>query len=86
MRSFLFLNNTQNYLETILLKPILWFFSSNTSRSSLGDKVINLLTAVNVETPRGQTILSKLIEIFNVYSIKDLKKKYLTKLKFKMYH
>ena len=38
-------------------------FLSNTSRSSLGDEVDKLLTAVNVETPRGQTILSELIEI-----------------------
>ena len=77
-----FLNNTQNYLETSsLLKPILMVFLSNTSRSSLGDEVDKLLTAVNVETPRGQTILSELIEIFNVYSIKDLKEKYLTEAK-----
>ena len=77
-----FLNNTQNYLETSsLLKPILLVFLSNTSRSSLGDEVDKLLTAVNVETPRGQTILSELIEIFNVYSIKDLKEKYLTEAK-----
>ena len=77
-----FLNNTQNYLETSsLLKPILLVFLSNTSRSSLGDEVDKLLNAVNVETPRGQTILSELIEIFNVYSIKDLKEKYLTEAK-----
>lgn len=77
-----FLNNTQNYLETSsLLKPILMVFLSNTSRSSLGDEVDKLLTAVNVETPRGQTILSELIEIFNIYSIKDLKEKYLTEAK-----
>ena len=77
-----FLNNSQNYLETSsLLKPILMVFLSNTSRSSLGDEVDKLLTAVNVETPRGQTILSELIEIFNVYSIKDLKEKYLTEAK-----
>lgn len=77
-----FLNNTQNYLETSsLLKPILMVFLSNTSRSNLGDEVDKLLTTVNVETPRGQTILSELIEIFNVYSIKDLKEKYLTEAK-----
>ena len=77
-----FLNNSQNYLETSsLLKPILMVFLSNTSRSNLGDEVDKLLNAVNVETPRGQTILSELIEIFNVYSIKDLKEKYLTEAK-----
>lgn len=77
-----FLNNSQNYLETSsLLKPILMVFLSNTSRSNLGDEVDKLLTTVNVETPRGQTILSELIEVFNVYSIRDLKEKYLTKAK-----
>ena len=77
-----FLNNSQNYLETSsLLKPILMVFLSNTSRSNLGDEVDKLLSTVNLETPRGQTILSELIEIFNVYSIKDLKEKYLTEAK-----
>ncbi|WDT68982.1 peroxiredoxin family protein [Cloacibacterium sp. TD35] len=77
-----FLNNTQNFLETSsLLKPILMVFLSNTSRTSLGDEIDKLLTTVNIETPRGQTILSELIEIFNVYSIKDLKEKYLKEAK-----
>lgn len=73
-----FLNTTNNYLESSsLLKPILMVFLSNTSKSSISDEVDKLLKKVNVETPRGQTILSELIEIFNAYSIKDLKEKYL---------
>lgn len=77
-----FLNTTNNLLETSsLLKPILMAFLSNTSKANLSDDVDKLLKTVNVETPRGQTILSELIEIFNVYSIKDLKDKYLNEAK-----
>lgn len=77
-----FLNTSNNLLETSsLLKPLLMTFLSNTSKANLGDDVDKLLKTVNIETPRGQTILSELIEIFNVYSIRDLKEKYLGEAK-----
>ena len=77
-----FLNTTNNFLETSsLLKPILMAFLSNTSKANISEDVDKLLKTVNVETPRGQTILSELIEIFNVYNIKDLKEKYLNEAK-----
>ena len=56
-------------------------FLTNSSKSNLGEEVDKLLKTVDIETPRGQTILSELIEIFNVYNIKDLKEKYLTEAK-----
>ena len=77
-----FLNTSNNMLETSsLLKPILMVFLTNTSKANLGDEVDKLLKTVDIETPRGQTILSELIEIFNVYNIKDLKDKYLNEAK-----
>ena len=56
-------------------------FLTNTNKANLGEEVDKLLQKVDVETPRGQTILSELIEIFNVYNIKDLKEKYLNEAK-----
>ena len=73
-----FLNSTNNYLETSsLLKPILMVFLSNTSKSNVDGEVDSLLKKIDLETPRGQTILSELIEIFDAYGLKDLKDKYL---------
>lgn len=73
-----YLNSTNNYLETSsLLKPILMVFLSNTSKINAGEEVDKLLRKVDIETPRGQTILSELIEIFDAYGLKDLKDKYL---------
>ena len=77
-----FLNTSNQFLETSsLLKPILMVFLTNTNKANLGEEVDKLLQKVDVETPRGQTILSELIEIFNVYNIKDLKEKYLNEAK-----
>lgn len=77
-----FLNSSSSYLETSsLLRPILISFLSNSNKASLSTDVDKLLTAVNLETPRGQTILSELIDVFNVYSLKDLKDKYLAEAK-----
>lgn len=73
-----FLNSSNQFLETSsLLKPVLMVFLSNTSKANLGDEIDKMLNKIDVETPRGQTILSELIEIFNTYGIKDLKIKYL---------
>lgn len=74
-----FLNTSQQYLESSsLLKPILMVFLSSTSKSNVGDEIDKLLKTVDVETPRGQTILSELIEIFTLYNISDLREKYLS--------
>lgn len=72
------LNTSGIYLETSsLLKPILMAFLGNTSMSNVADEVEKLLKTLDIETPRGQTVLSELIDIFNVYNIKELKEKYL---------
>lgn len=73
-----FLYSSSAYLETSsLLRPILILYLGNASKSNVGEMVDKLLSKVDIETPRGQIILSELIDIFNVYNIKDLKEKYL---------
>lgn len=73
-----FYSKSGEYLETsTILKPSLINFL-NVSKSNVEASVDKLLEAVNLETPRGQTILSELIEIFNSYSMDKLKDKYLT--------
>lgn len=65
------------YLETSqLLKPSLINYL-NASKSNVEGAVDKLLNEVNIETPRGQTILSELIDIFNTYNMDKLKDKYL---------
>lgn len=72
-----FYSKSGEYLETsTLLKPSLINYL-NASKSNVEGAVDKLLEAVNVETPRGQTILSELIEIFNTYNMDKLKDKYL---------
>ena len=73
-----FYSKSGEYLETsTILKPSLINFL-NVSKSNVEGSVDKLLEAVNLETPRGQTILSELIEIFNTYGMDKLKDKYLT--------
>ena len=76
-----FFSKSGEYLETsMILKPALVNFL-NVSKSNVEGSVDQLLEAVNVETPRGQTIMSELIEIFSTYNMDKLKDKYLTQAK-----
>lgn len=73
-----FFSKSGEYLETsTILKPALINFL-NVSKSNVEGSVDKLLDAVNLETPRGQTILSELIEIFTTYNMDKMKDKYLT--------
>lgn len=77
-----FLTKSNDMLETSsLLRPILISYLNINPGANLSADVDKLLEAVNVETPRGQTIMSELIEIFDIYEMKDLKEKYLTEAK-----
>ena len=72
-----FFSKSSEYLETsLLLKPSLINYL-NASKSNVEGGVDKLLQTVNIETPRGQTILSELIDIFNTYNMDKLKDKYL---------
>ncbi len=77
-----FFNKTDDKLETSsLLKPILITYLNTGTSTEIAANVDKLLKEVNVETPRGQTILSELIELFDTYDMKELKDKYLTEAK-----
>lgn len=77
-----YLSNSNDMLETSsLLRPILIAYLNIGPSTNVANDVDKLLKAVNLETPRGQTILSEFIEIFDTYTMADLKEKYLTEAK-----
>ncbi|WP_447951925.1 TlpA family protein disulfide reductase [Chryseobacterium koreense] len=77
-----FLVNSDEKLESSsLLRPVLVAYLNIGPNTNITNDIDKLLTAVNTETPRGQTILSELIELFDAYDMQDLKTKYLTEAK-----
>ncbi len=77
-----FLSKSNEMLESSsLLRPILIAYLNIGPSTNVSADIDTLLTAVDVETPRGQTVLSELIEIFDAYDMKELKDKYLTQAK-----
>ena len=74
-----FLSGSNEMLESSsLMREILMAYLNMGPKDRVQADVDKLLTAVNLETPRGQTVLSELIDIFNAYEMTDLKTKYLT--------
>lgn len=72
-----FFMNSGEMLETSsLLKPALINFLRMFSRPEMTKEVDSLLEKVNIESPRGQTILSELLDIFDTYSLNPEKDKY----------
>ena len=77
-----FINNTGSMLEnSALLRPILLNYLNIGGNQNADSSVETMLKAVNVETQRGQTILSEFIDIFEGYGMLDMKKKYLDQAK-----
>lgn len=73
-----FLTKSNDMLESSsLLRPVLVAYLNIGPNANMTADVDKLLTAVNVETPRGQTVMSELIEIFDIYGMNELKNKYL---------
>ena len=74
-----FLTNSNDMLESSsLMRPILVAYLNIGPSTNVIQDVDRLILTVNTETPRGQTVLSELIEIFNAYDMKELKNKYLS--------
>lgn len=74
-----FFDKSNDMLESSsLIRPILVAFLNNGGNTNVGQSVDKLLERLKVETPRGQTVLSELIDIFDVYEMVDFKNKYLT--------
>ena len=77
-----FLTKSNEMLEgSSLMRPVLVAYLNAGSSANVAADVDKLLTSVNIETPRGQTVLSELIEIFDTYGMQDMKDKYLTEAK-----
>lgn len=74
-----FFDKSNDMLESSsLVRPILVAYLNNGGNSNVGSSVDKLLDRLKVETPRGQTVLSELIDIFDVYEMTEFKNKYLT--------
>nr|WP_314498397.1 thioredoxin-like domain-containing protein [uncultured Chryseobacterium sp.] len=74
-----FFDKSNDMLESSsLIRPILVSFLNNGGNNNVGQSVDKLLDRLKVETPRGQTVLSELIDIFDVYDMTEFKNKYLT--------
>ncbi|MBP2618751.1 peroxiredoxin family protein [Chryseobacterium jejuense] len=73
-----FLDKSNDMLESSsLLRPVLVAYLNSGGNTNVTASVDKLLDRLKVETPRGQTVLSELIDIFDVYQMDDFKTKYL---------
>ena len=74
-----FFDKSNDMLESSsLVRPILVAYLNNGGNTNVGQSVDKLLARLKVETPRGQTVLSELIDIFDVYEMTEFKSKYLS--------
>ncbi|MCJ7934631.1 MAG: TlpA family protein disulfide reductase [Chryseobacterium sp.] len=77
-----FLDKSNDMLESSsLLRPVLVAYLNSGGNANVGSSVDKLLDRLKVETPRGQTVLSELIDIFDVYQMDEFKNKYLSMAK-----
>ncbi|PWN60093.1 TlpA family protein disulfide reductase [Chryseobacterium oncorhynchi] len=77
-----FLDKSNDMLESSsLLRPVLVAYLNSGGTTNVGASVDKLLDRLKVETPRGQTVLSELIDIFDVYDMDEFKNKYLSQAK-----
>ncbi|MFZ4931977.1 TlpA family protein disulfide reductase [Chryseobacterium sp. Mn2064] len=73
-----FLDKSGDMLESSsLLRPVLVAYLNAGGNTNVAASVDKLLDRLKVETPRGQTVLSELIDIFDVYQMDEFKTKYL---------
>ncbi|NIF07551.1 TlpA family protein disulfide reductase [Chryseobacterium sp. Tr-659] len=74
-----FLDKSGDMLESSsLLRPVLVAYLNSAGNTNVAGSVDKLLDRLKVETPRGQTVLSELIDIFDVYQMDEFKSKYLS--------
>lgn len=72
-----FFTKSGEFLETSGLMKAVLINYLNGSKANVEARVDQLLGAVNIETPRGQIVLSELIDLFNSYNMDKLRDKYL---------
>ena len=77
-----FINNSPEYLESSAqIRQVLYNYLSYSRKETVNSDVEKLLKAVDIESPRGQMVLSELIDFFDIYGMEELKNKYLTEAK-----
>lgn len=73
-----FFDKSNDLLETSsLVRPMLVSYLNTGGNTNVPASVDKLLETLKVESPRGQMVLSELIDIFDIYDMSDLKSKYL---------
>jgi len=74
-----FFDKSNDMLESSsLVRPMLLAYLNNGGNTNVSQSVDKLLDRLKVETPRGQMVLSELIDIFDIYEMNEFKIKYLT--------
>ncbi|ROI03483.1 TlpA family protein disulfide reductase [Chryseobacterium sp. G0240] len=74
-----FIDKSNDMLESSsLLRPLLVAYLNSGGNTNVTASVDKLLDRLKVETPRGQTVLSELIDIFDAYQMDEFKNKYLS--------
>ncbi|HAY3564210.1 TPA: TlpA family protein disulfide reductase [Elizabethkingia meningoseptica] len=77
-----FINNSPEYLESSAqIRQVLYNYLSYSQKETINSDVEKLLKTVDIESPRGQMVLSELIDFFDIYGMDDLKNKYLAEAK-----
>lgn len=73
-----FINAAGDQLESSgLMRQILLNYLSSGGNANIEKAVDDMMAVVKYETPRGQTVLSEFIDIFDMYGMTDLKNTYL---------
>ncbi|MDR6923167.1 TlpA disulfide reductase family protein [Chryseobacterium sp. 2987] len=74
-----FLDKSNDMLESSsLLRPVLVAYLNAGGNTNVPASVDKVLDRLKVETPRGQAVLSELIDIFDAYEMDEFKNKYLS--------
>lgn len=74
-----FFDKSNELLETSsLMRPILINYLKTSSSSTINADIDKLINTVGTDSPRGQTVLSELIDIFDMYGMESQKERYLS--------
>jgi len=77
-----FINNSSEYLETSgQIRRVLHNYLSASKSGKLANDADVLLDKLNIESSRGQLVLSEFIELFDLYGMENMKQKYLSNAK-----
>lgn len=77
-----FINTAPEYLESSAqIRQVLVNYLQKSAKTSADKDIDKMLKAVDIESPRGQMVLSEFIDIFDLYGLDDLKAKYLNEAK-----